>query len=86
MLWLASRVGWTLADSVDSSKAHIPCGVSVEILQLPWPSILYRGALVGDVVVEPLPVAELPGAPLPLVFPTSRSSASASWLRASSCA
>ena len=41
------------------------------------PSSIYRGAAVGDVVVEPAPVAELPVVPL-LVLPTSRASASAS--------
>ncbi len=45
---------------------------------LPRPAVLYRGAVVGDVIVEAVPVAELPVVLLPLVLSTSRSSASAS--------
>ncbi len=44
---------------------------------LPCPAVLYHGAVVGDVIVEAVPVAGLPVVPL-LVLPTSPSSASAS--------
>ncbi len=70
----SSPVGLTIGAWRPSSPRHRSI---VSGMLLPRPAVLYRGAVVGDVIVEPVPVAGLPVVPL-LVLPTSPSSASAS--------
>ncbi len=61
-------VGLTAGAWRPSSPRHRS---SISGMLLPRPAVLYRRVVVGDVIVEAVPVAGLPVVPLPLVLSTS---------------